>query len=127
MRWHKYQGDKPEDIIHAIISEAERELGTYPLTERGRQMLINPVMEVFERPGIAGLFPSDRDRGAIFHEAEGSIRKIVHSMTHDEPEEQLRWMNAGLHGPSALNVIRAFYRNFCNIPPFCLPPNGLKP
>jgi hypothetical protein len=69
------------------------------LTWGAREMLTIPVIESYERRG-----PVDQ---AILSE---SLRKIIEAMYKDD---------GGTAVKDSQDVIRAFHKRFCSIPPFC--------
>jgi len=71
------------------------------LTPGARQMLLIPVVEAYERGDSPDLETVDRSINTIFSTLREESPRL--------PGEQGR----------AISVIRAFWRNFCNIPPFC--------
>jgi len=98
--WEEYY--HPGFPLFEMISAAERDAGVQ-LTWGARQMLIIPVAEALELRGEVD-----------WRDVEGSIRDIVRTVAEEPaPEERDRSVR------SSISVIRAFFRRFCNIPPFC--------
>ena len=88
--------------IRRIIEIAEKKTGKQ-LTRSAREMLAIPIEEVIN-------FVYEPNWPQI----ESSVIKTV---AHAEPDEfaptKLKY--------NARSIIAAFYKNFCNIPPFCGP------
>jgi hypothetical protein len=83
-----------------FIAEAE-EATQITLTSAAKDMLTIPVMELTE----AG---EDVD----FEEVRESVLTLVKAMAEDDPSQPSGEYNSVV-------VIRAFFKRFCNIPPFC--------
>ena len=89
--------------VRRIIRDAERE-NRIELTWAAREMLIVPIMEQVEERG-----------GISLGQASESIQDLLREMK-DYDGETL----TDRHGAkNAVAVIRAFFKRFCNIPPFC--------
>jgi hypothetical protein len=90
--------------LREMIAVAQTEVGV-TLTWGAREMLIIPIVEAFE------------SRGQVdWNEVQGSIRILMETLAE---EGQLRSLAPAERLRSAVDVIRAFYKRFCNIPPFC--------
>jgi hypothetical protein len=92
-----------------ILTDLEERVGIR-LTAGARDMLLIPIAETRALEG----FPPDVrfPRGS---EVE-SIERIMRSMVEDPSANDRREQR---NVRSSLSVIRAFWKNFCNIPPFC--------
>jgi hypothetical protein len=102
--WEAYHhpGAPPGFQLFEMITAAERDAGVQ-LTWGARQMFIIPIVGALE-------LRADVD----WRDVESSIRDIVRTVAEEPaPEERDRATR------SSLSVIRAFFRRFCNIPPFC--------
>lgn len=84
-----------------IIERAELDAGIR-LTWGAREMLAIPVIETIEARGDVS-----------WSVVDSSIRDVVRTMAEERgPEESSERRNS-------ISAIRAFWRRFCNIPPFC--------
>ena len=87
--------------LFEIIERAEFETGIR-LSWGAREMLAIPVIETIEARGDVS-----------WSEVDNSIRDVVRTMAEEQgPDESGRTRNS-------VAAIRAFWRRFCNIPPFC--------
>lgn len=96
-----YYAAAPHELSR-IIDVAEREAGI-EFTRGGRQMLVIPVIETIELDGRVD-----------WAEVRGSINRVAQTIA----EEQGGVFGVG-RAATSVSVIRAFFRRFCNIPPFC--------
>jgi hypothetical protein len=103
----RFSGDMDDERIYYIIQRAEEESGVR-LTPGARQMLSIPIYEVL----IAG-------RSIDWEQVNSSVRKIVRSTIDEAQPRDER--SIGERVRNSIAVIAAFYRDFCNIPPFCAP------
>jgi len=87
--------------LFEIIERAERSAGIR-LTWGARQMLVIPVIETIEARGDVS-----------WPEVDTSIRDVVLTMAEERVTDE-----AG-RTRNSVAAIRAFWRRFCNIPPFC--------
>jgi hypothetical protein len=92
-----------------MIENAEESAGLR-LTGAARRMLALPVEEQY----FDGRQPID------WAEVEQSIRLLIKTVREDESISSLSRRG----DRNAVSVIRAFFKNFCNIPPFCSPTDG---
>jgi hypothetical protein len=90
--------------IDEIIERAQQAYDL-ELTAGAREMLAIPVIETQEFYGDVN-----------WDDVERSVNDIVHSMMHDADSRDLRLSQ---QTRSSLSVIRAFFKRFCNVPPFC--------
>lgn len=92
------------NLTNARIRRFEKISGNPRLTGSARQMLRIPVIETAELTGH-------------FDEAEvsKSLDRVLESLK-DAPTSE---SEGGTRSRTSIAVIRAFYKNFCNIPPFC--------
>ena len=88
-----------QELIHRL----EERTNTV-LTSGARQMLLIPIIEQYERGGEFSV-----------GEVEESLSQLFTVMREDPSPVDSRNTNIR----SSLSVIRAFWRRFCNIPPFC--------
>jgi hypothetical protein len=104
-----------------IIDRAERDSGV-DLTWGARQMLIIPVLETLQDIGLPRELIIRRRglRSIDWAEVDRSIRDIVQTIAED-PSPADRELGNRLRG--SRSVIRAFFKRFCNIPPFCSRPD----
>lgn len=87
--------------LFEIIERAELEAGVR-LSWGAREMLAIPVVETLEARGDVS-----------WPEVDISIRDVVRTMAEERgPDDSGRTRNS-------VAAIRAFWRRFCNIPPFC--------
>jgi hypothetical protein len=99
-RYWQYEGR-----LVGIIDNAERRSDA-PLSWAAREMLTVPIVEQIQE-----------GRPVDWHEVETSINKLIEAMREDRSRG-----SRGLGGErNAVSVIRAFFKRFCNIPPFCSP------
>lgn len=91
-----------EDLIYSVESETG-----IILTPEAKQMILIPIHEAFWRGGY--------DHQELRDVAFRSIKKIVSTMV-EEPSSRDK-DDGGLR--TSTSVIRSFWKNFCNIPPFC--------
>jgi hypothetical protein len=105
-RWRQYYTRQPstpyDDRILIIIQSAERQYNI-ELSWAAREMLVVPIKERLQYG------PVD------WEDVAKSIDKIVASTVEDGIRD------SGGRYRNAVAVIKAFYRRFCNIPPFCDP------
>jgi hypothetical protein len=93
-----------------IIDMAEREYGV-ELSWGAREMLAIPVIERLT------------EKGSIdWNQVQESIFQLVRTMREDFPDAS----HSPLRRRNAVAVIRAFYKRFCNIPPFCSPTDDAR-
>ena len=94
-------------LLNDMITSAERGTGVR-LSPAAREMLIIPVAEQYSLRQEVPLEVVER-----------SIVTIVSTIAEESVE---RFAPLPLQRPtSSVSVIRAFWRRFCNIPPFCSP------
>ncbi len=94
-----------EERLYSIIFNAERE-SEFQLSWGAREMLTVPIIEQLQD-----------GRTVDWNEVEKSILKIIAAMREDRSS-----VPSGRRDErNAVAVIRAFFRRFCNIPPFCSP------
>ena len=93
-----------------VAEVIDSEKGLVKLTWGAREMLTIPIVEAYERQGYV-------DRALV----EESLRKIMATLKESTVEE--RASNESFFEDSKFrnsqDVIRAFHKRFCNIPPFC--------
>jgi hypothetical protein len=109
LRRSRYESDWRGDWSFAereLISLEERT--GIRLTSGARDMLLIPLSESGRRRGPPGL---DFRFGPEYE----SLQVILRTMREDPSLEDRETRDVR----SSLSVIRAFWRNFCNIPPFC--------
>jgi hypothetical protein len=93
----------PQREIDYIVLSAERESGVQ-LTPRARAMLVIPIIEQI-----------DQGRSVDLDQARSSILIILKTLREDSfPAD-----STSFGARNTLAVIRGFFQNFCNIPPFC--------
>ncbi|MDX0833804.1 hypothetical protein GOD82_28620 [Sinorhizobium medicae] len=95
----------PRNQTPAIIARQEA-AENVKLGDAARDLLSIPIDELLE----AGVVIN-------WGEVERSVKKIVESMAKDTSPEA-RDKNRVL---TSVAVVRSFWANFCNIPPFCAP------
>jgi hypothetical protein len=88
-----------------LIEKAQRRHDVN-LSWAAREMLIIPIAEQIED-----------GRSIEWEQVEASINKIVATMRESSLDSEMS--RRGRH--NAVAVIKAFYKRFCNIPPFCAP------
>ena len=94
-----YQAGHP---LFDIIRRAEAKAGV-KLTWGARELLTIPVLEIIQRGGHID-----------WAEVEQSVRDLLDTMKESPPEKELP-----REVRSSRSVIGAFFKRFCNIPPFC--------
>lgn len=94
-----------EERLFSIIARAESE-NAVELSWGAREMLVIPIIEQFQD-----------GRPIDWREIEMSIIKILDSMREDHSAAS----ESRIGRRNAVAVIRAFFKRFCNIPPFCSP------
>lgn len=92
-----------EPLLYDIIDRAEREAGIR-LTPLAREMLTLPIIEQL----VDG-------RSIDLDQVAESVRSIFATLRDDSIAADRATGGAR----NTLGVIRSFFRNFCNIPPFC--------
>lgn len=102
LRLHGYRDRYFGYPLEELILNAERQ-SDVRLTWGAREMLRIPVIEAIEAQG-------DVDWAQV----DVSIRDIVGSMSESQAERGQPSMFR-----DSRSVIRAFFKRFCNIPPFC--------
>jgi hypothetical protein len=95
--------------LQFIINSAEESTGVR-LTWAARQMLAIPVQEQY----VEGRQPIS------WSQVEESVRMLVRTTREDDSKASVSRRGE----TNAVGIIRAFFKNFCNIPPFCEPTDG---
>jgi hypothetical protein len=90
------------DFLVVFIAQAEARHGI-SLTPAARELLIIPVIEAAEEN------PREFDLQA----AQGSIDKLIAQVA------EYAGRSARERPQNAKSIVRAFFKRFCNIPPFC--------
>jgi hypothetical protein len=76
-----------------------------------REMIIIPILEQIEE-----------GQPIYWDQVDESINKLVETTREESrPAERSRF-----GGVNSLSIIRSYFRNFCNIPPFCLPTDEVR-
>jgi hypothetical protein len=99
-RWRVF--DSP---LFGLIERAERN-NAVNLSWAAREMLIIPVAEQIED-----------GRPVEWEQVQTSLDKIVSTISESSSDSEMS--ERGRH--NAVAVIKAFYKRFCDIPPFCKP------
>jgi len=94
--------EQAERLVDFVTSERQ-----LLLTSGARLMLVIPLAEALERPGVA---MEEAAQDSLFLLADRLREEAV-----DRRDRDLGRMR------SSFSVIRAYWREFCNIPPFCSP------
>ena len=89
-----------------IILAAERS-NDIRLSWGAREMLIIPVVEIIEKDGSVD-----------WRQVDKSIQSLIETIANDKHMDMPYRYSGTIN---SLNVIRAFFQRFCNIPPFCRP------
>lgn len=91
--------------LQEILRKHEEEY-EIELTEGAIEMLSIPIFELVQQ-----------GRDINLKELEVSLEEIIRSVKEDPAEMDMQ--RKMIFKRSSLSVIRAFWRKFCNIPPFC--------
>ncbi len=105
MGWRErssFRASRYSHHLYEIIDLAARD-ADITLTWGAREMLAIPIIETLETRAEVN-----------WEENEASIRDIVRAMAEDGPIVGLFGRNR-----NSVSTIRAFWRRYCNIPPFC--------
>jgi hypothetical protein len=96
-----------ETPLSRIIASAESRNGFWA----AREMIIIPILEQIEE-----------GQPIYWDQVDESINKLVETTREESrPAERSRF-----GGVNSLSIIRSYFRNFCNIPPFCLPTDEVR-
>lgn len=88
--------------FHELIDTWEARTNTV-LTSGARQMLLIPIIEQYERGGTFSAEDVEQSLGQLF------------AVMMEDPAP----VDSNSSSRSSLSVIKAFWKRFCNIPPFC--------